>query len=319
MRSLLAVAVAGLMLFSHFCGAQEYPLKPVRIVVAFPPGGSTDVIARLLAAKLTDAWGQQVVVDNRPGAGTNIGAELVARAPADGYTLLMCTFTCGVNVSLYSKINYDPVRDFAGVSLVAIVPLIVVVHPSIPARSIKDLIALAKAKPNGLNYASFGNGSSAHLATEEFKRVAGIQMLHIPYKGDAPATTDLLGGHVDLMFASILTAMPHVRANRVRGLGVTSAKRLPRYPDIPTVAEFAPGFVVDPWFGVVAQAGTPRPVIDKLTREIVRAVKLPDVTEAIESQGGFVIASSSQHLDGYIKSEVAKWSKVIKAVGVKVD
>jgi tripartite-type tricarboxylate transporter receptor subunit TctC len=319
MRNLFSAAIAGVLFVSQFCSAQEYPAKQVRIVVAFPPGGSTDVIARLIAAKLSEAWGQQVIVDNRPGAGTNIGAEMVARSPADGYTLLMCTFTCGINVSLYNKINYDPVRDFAGVSLVAVVPLIVAVHPSIPARSVKELIALAKAKPNALNYASFGSGSSAHLATEEFKRVAGVQMLHIPYKGDAPATVDLLGGHVDLMFASILTMMPHVKAGRVRGLGVTSSKRLPRYPEIPTVGESVPGFEVDPWFGIVTQTGTPRPIIDKLNREIVRAVKLPDVTEAIESQGGFVIGSNSERLDAYIKTEVAKWGKVIKAVGVKVD
>jgi tripartite-type tricarboxylate transporter receptor subunit TctC len=319
MRTILRLTIAMLMMASVFCAAQDYPAKPVRIVVAFPPGGSTDVIARLLAAKLGDAWGRQVIVDNRPGAGTNIGAELVARAPADGYTLLMCTFTCGVNVSLYGKINYDPVRDFAGVSLAAIVPLIVVVHPSLPARSIKELIALAKAKPKQLNYASFGSGSSAHLATEEFKRVAGVQMVHVPYKGDAPATADLLGGHVDLMFASILTAMPHVKSGRIRGLGVTSAKRIPRYPDIPTVGEFAPGFEVDPWFGIVTQTGTPRPIINKVNQEIVRSLKLPDVTEAIESQGGVVIGGTPDQFDTYIKGQVAKWANVIKTVGINVD
>jgi len=319
MRTVLRLTIAMLMMASVFCAAQEYPTKPVRTVVAFPPGGSTDVIARLLAAKLTEAWGRQVIVDNRPGAGTNIGAELVAHAPADGYTLLMCTFTCGVNVSLYEKINYDPVRDFAGVSLAAIVPLIVVVHPSLPARSIKDLIALAKAKPKHLNYASFGSGSSAHLATEEFKRVTGVQMVHVPYKGDAPATADLLGGHVDLMFASILTAMPHVKSGRIRGLGVTSAKRIPRYPDIPTVGEFVPGFEVDPWFGIVTQTGTPRPIINKLNQEIVRALKLPEVTEAIESQGGVVIGSTPEQFDAYIKGQVAKWGSVIKTVGIRVD
>jgi tripartite-type tricarboxylate transporter receptor subunit TctC len=212
--------------------AQDYPSRPVRLVVAFPPGGATDIIARIVAAKLTERFGQQVLVDNRPGGGTNIATEFVAHSTPDGYTLLMCTFTCAANPSLYTKLNYNLLRDFAGVSLVANAPLVVVVHPSLPVRSTKELIALAKSKPGQLKYASFGNGSSAHLATELFKNMAGVDILHVPYKGDAPAVTDLMGGHVEVMFSNIVTALQNIQAGKMRAFAVTSARRLPRFPDL---------------------------------------------------------------------------------------
>jgi tripartite-type tricarboxylate transporter receptor subunit TctC len=309
-----------LALFAPCAAAQNYPNKPIRLIVAFPPGGSTDVLARIVGAKLGESWGQQVIVDNRPGAGTNIGTEMAAHAPADGYTLFMCTFTCAINPSLYSKLNYDLLKDFAPVSMVASVPLIVLVHPSVPVASIKELIALAKAKPGQLNYASFGNGTAAHLATELFKSMAGVDMTHVPYKGAAPAMNDLLGGQVNLMFESILTGMPHVRAGRLRALAVTSAKRLPRVSDIPTVAEAGvPGYEVDPWFGVVAPAATPPSVISKLNQEIVRIIKLPDVEERIASTGAFALGSTPQQLGAFMRAEVAKWGKVIRAIGVRAD
>jgi tripartite-type tricarboxylate transporter receptor subunit TctC len=290
------------------------------MIVAFPPGGSTDVLGRILGAKLTESWGQQVVIDNRPGAGTNIGTELAAKSPADGYTLFMCTFTCAINPNLYSKLNYDLLRDFAPVSLVASVPLIVLVHPALPVQSIKELIALAKAKPGGLQYASFGNGTAAHLATELFKSMAGVDMLHVPYKGAAPAMTDLLGGQVNLMFESILTGMPHVRSGRLRALAVTSAKRLPRVPEMPTVAEAGvPGYEVDPWFGLVVPAGTPATIVARLNREVVRILQIPDVQERVESTGAFVVGSSAGQLGEHMKTEVAKWGKVIRAIGLRAD
>ncbi len=321
-RCKLRVALGALLLAgAPWPGAaQDYPSRPLRLIVAFPPGGSTDVLARIIGAKLTQSWGQQVVVDNRPGAGTNIGTELAAKSPPDGYTLFMCTFTCAINPNLYSRLNYDLLRDFAPVSLVASVPLIVLVHPSVPVHSIRELIAAAKAKPGGLTYASFGNGTAAHLATELFKSMAGVDMLHVPYKGAAPAMIDLLGGQVNLLFESILTGMPHVRAGKLRALAVTSAKRLPRVPEFPTVAEAGvPGYEVDPWFGLVAPTGTPRPVIDKLNREVVRILRIPDIEERVASTGAFVVGSSAAQLGAHMQTEVAKWGKVIKSIGLRVD
>jgi tripartite-type tricarboxylate transporter receptor subunit TctC len=315
----LRALIALLLIAPVFALAQDYPTRPVRLVVAFPPGGATDIIARLVAAKLTERLGQQFLVDNKPGGGTNIGTEFVAHSAPDGYTLLMCTFTCAANPSLYTRLNYDLLRDFVGVSLVASAPLVVVVHPSLLVHSTQELIALAKAKPGALKYASFGNGSSAHLATELFKNMAGVDILHVPYKGDAPAVTDLMGGHVDLMFSNIVTALQHIQAKKLRAFAVTSAKRLPRFPDLPTVAETLPGYQVDPWFGIVAPNGTPRPIIDKLNTEIVQTVKTPETEERIAATGAFVVGSPSQQLDSYMRSEVAKWEKVIKTIGVHLD
>lgn len=312
--AILLVCVAPVMAL-----AQDYPARPVRIVVAFPPGGATDIVARLIAARLGERLGQQFLVDNKPGGGTNIGTEFVAHSPPDGYTLLMCSFTCAINPSLYTKLNYDLLHDFVGVSLVASAPLVVTVNPAVPARSTKELIALAKSKPGAIKYGSCGNGCSTHLATELFKSMAGVDMLHVPYKGDAPAVTDLMGGHVDVVFANIVTVLQHLDSGKLHALAVTSARRLTRFPDLPTVAETLPGYQVDPWFGIVAPSGTPRPVIEKLNSEITRILKTPDVEQRIAATGVFPLVSTPQQLDAHIKAEVAKWGKVIRAIGVRLD
>lgn len=299
--------------------AQDYPTRPVRLVVAFAPGGATDVVARLIATRLGERLGQQFIVDNKPGGGTNIGTEFVAHAAPDGYTLLMCSFTCAINPTLYTKLNYDLLRDFTGVSLVASAPLVVTVHPSVPAHSAKELIALAKSTPGGLRYGSCGNGCSTHLATELFKSMAGVDMLHVPYKGDAPAVVDLMGGHVDLVFANIVTILPHLDSGKLQPLAVTSAKRLARFPNLPTVGETLPGYQVDPWFGIVAPTGTPAQVVDKLNREIVVILKTPDIEQRIVATGVFPLTSTPQQLDGHMKTEVAKWEKVIRTIGVRLD
>lgn len=317
LRKLLVMVV--LFIAPVLAGAQDYPTRPVRIVVAFPPGGATDIVARLIAANLSERLGQQFLVDNKPGGGTNIGTEFVAHSAPDGYTLFMCSFTCAINPSLYAKLNYDLLRDFVGVSLVASAPLVVTVHPSVPAHSVKELIALAKAKPGALKYGSCGNGCSTHLATELFKSMAGVDMLHVPYKGDAPAVVDLMGGQVDVVFANIVTVLPHMQSGRLRAFAVTSARRLPRFPDLPTVAETLPGYHVDPWFGIVAPNGTPKAVIEKLNREIVRILKTPDAEQRIVAAGVFPLGSTAQQLDAHMKAEVAKWGKVIRAIGVRLD
>jgi tripartite-type tricarboxylate transporter receptor subunit TctC len=301
--------------------AQGYPAKPIKIVVPFTPGGTTDVLARAVGQKLTANWGQPVVIDNRPGAGGNIGSEVVAKAAGDGYTLLMGTIsTHGINPSLYTKLPFDAVKDFAPVSLVARVPNVLVLHPSVPANSVKELIALAKAKPGQLNFASSGNGTSIHLSGEMFKTMAGVQMSHIPYKGSAPALTDLLGGQVSLMFDNMPTALPHVKAGRLKALAVTTAKRSPALPELPTVAESGlPDFEATSWFGVLAPAATPKEIVNKLSGEIAKILKTPDVQAQLSGQGAEPVGSTAEEFATHIKSEMAKWAKVVKESGARID
>lgn len=305
------------------CGAawaQSYPTKPVRFVVGFPPGGATDVVARLISQKLSDALGQPVVVDNRAGAASNIGAELVATSPKDGHTIFMGTVSLSINPSLYSRLAYDALRDFAAVTQVTSTPFMLVVHPSLPVSNVKQFIALAKSRPGELNYASAGSGSGAHLFTEMFRSMAGLRVVHVPYKGAAPATTATLSGETIFMFDNIVTTLPLARAARLRALAVTTSKRSSAAPDIPTVAEAGvPGYDANAWFGVFAPTGTPPAVISRLHSEIVKIVKLPDVRDRFLSLGGEPVGSTPEQFAVFFRNEVAKWGKVVRESGARAD
>ncbi|MBI2318924.1 MAG: tripartite tricarboxylate transporter substrate binding protein, partial [Betaproteobacteria bacterium] len=293
--------------------AQRYPSKPIRLIVPFPPGGGNDILARIIAPKLTESLGQQIVIDNRPGATGTIGSELAARSAPDGYTLLMVTSsTIAVNPSL-SKLPYDPLNDFAPVTQLAGYQLILVVNPSVPAKSVKELIALAKSKPGQLNYASPGSGTSMHLAGELFNAMAGVDMVHIPYKGSVPGMTDMLGGRVQIGFNTMLSTMPYVKAGKLRALALTSAERSPALPDLPTVAEAGvPGYEATSWYGIVAPARTPKEIITELNTELVKILKMPDIREKLSSQGVEPVTNTPEQFAAYIKAEIAKWAKVIK-------
>ncbi len=313
-----ALAVSAL----HAAAAAEaYPAKPVRFVVAFPPGGGTDIIARSIAQKLAERLAQQVVVDNRPGAGGNIGTDIVAKSAPDGYTILMGSAgPLAINASLFAKMPFDPIKDLAPVTLAASTPNVLVVHPSFPAATVKDLIALAKAKPGEINFASSGHGTPAHLAGELFNSMAGVKLVHVPYKGAAPALADLLGGQVQIMFSTMPPALPHVKDGKLRALAVTSRKRSPATPELPTMDEAAlPGFEAITWHGVVAPAGTPAAVIARLNREIVAILHLPEVVERLSGQGAEALGSTPEEFASYIKSESVKWAKVVRESGAKAE
>lgn len=302
--------------------AQGYPSRPMRLIVPYPPGGPLDIMARAIGQKLTEAWSQPVVVDNRAGAGGNIGADLVAKSPADGYTLLMgAVATHAINPSLYAKVPYDPVKDFAPVALVAQVPNILVVNPSVPARTVPELIELARARPGYLNFGSGSTGSTGHLAGELFNTMAGVKMVHIPYKGGAPAMADLLAGQVQLMFDNLANALPHVKAGKLRALAVTTLARSPAVPDLPTIAESGlPGFDLTTWFGIMVPAGTPPDIVTRLNTEIVRALNAKDMRERLEKMGAEVPADNTpEHFAAFIRSEAAKYAKVVRQSGAKVE
>ena len=302
--------------------AQSYPTRPIRLVVPYPPGGPLDIMARAIGQKLTEAWNQPVVVDNRAGAGGNIGADLVAKSPPDGYTLLMgAVATHAINPSLYSKMPYDPVKDFAPVALVAQVPNILVVNPAVPAKTVRELIELARAKPGYLNFASGSTGSTGHLAGELFNTMAGVKMVHIPYKGAAPATADLLAGQVQLMFDNLASALPNVKAGKLRALAVTTLARSPAMPDLPTIAESGlPGFDLTTWFGLMVPAGTPPEIVAKLNAEVVRALNANDMRERLEKMGAEPPANNTpEHFAAFIRAEAAKYARVVKDSGAKVD
>ncbi len=301
--------------------ADAYPAKPIRFVVAFPPGGGTDIIARVIAQKLSERLAQQVVVDNRPGAGGNIGTDIVAKSAPDGYTMLMGSAgPLAVNASLFAKMPFDPIRDLAPVTLAASTPNVLVVHPSLLARTVKELIALARARPGEINFASSGHGTPAHLAGELFNSMAGVKLIHVPYKGAAPALADLLGGQVQLMFSTMPPALPHVKDGKLRALAVTSRKRSPAAPDLPTLDEAAlPGFEAITWHGVVVPAGTPTTVIALLNREIVAILHLPEVVERLSGQGAEALGSTPEEFAAYIRSESVKWAKVVRESGAKAE
>ena len=305
---------------SHWTFAVEYPEKPIRIVVPYPPGGFNDTLARTLGQKFTEVWQQPVVVENRPGGGTTIGTSLVARSAPDGYTLLVVSFAFAVNPTLYTALPYDSARDLVPVSQAAATPNLLVVNPSLPAKTLKELMSLARYRPGRLNYASAGNGSSNHLSMELFKSMTTLNLMHVPYKGSVPAVTDLLGGQVDAMFDNVPNVIQHVRAGKLRALAVSSATRSPLVPDIPTVAEAGvPGFDVSVWFGIVAPAGTPAPVIAKLNAEINRILKMPDVIQLFEQQGVQARGGSPQAFGELIRAQTVKWGKVVRDAGIVAD
>lgn len=300
--------------------AANYPNKPVRIVVPQSPGGSTDLTARLVAQKLADALGQSVVVDNRPGAGSIIGTDLVAKAAPDGYTLLVVASSITINPSLHKKLPFDPIRDLAPVSQLSAFPNIVVVHPAVPVKTMQDLIALARAKPGQLNYGSSGTGTGTHLSAELLRTMTGVNMVHVPYKGGGPAVTALLGGQVQLNFATIPTVLPHVRAGKLRPLAVTTLKRSPALPEVPTIAESGvPGFDHGPWNGMLAPAKTPRAVIARLNAEVAKIVHTPEARAVLVHDGAEPVGNAPEAFAAIIRSETAKWAKVIREAGIKAD
>ena len=317
---LLAGVCATVPVAAPVQGAEKgaYPARPVRMVIAFAPGGGTDIVGRIVGLKLSETWPSPVVVDNRPGAGSTLGSEIVARAVPDGYTLQTVSMSHALNVSLYRKLSYDPVRDFAPVSLVAKAPNVLIVHPSVPAKSVKELIVLAKAKPGSLNFSSSGNGGVSHLSAELFRSVAGIDIVHIPYKGAGPAMTALLGGEVQIMMATTPVASGQMKANRVRALAVSSAKRSALAPGLPTIAESGfPGFETDTWYGVLAPARTPAALVEKINRDIARVLEIAEVRTMLEQQGAEPAGGTPEAFGAFIRSEIEKWAKVIKAARVE--
>lgn len=305
---------------SPLAWANDYPNKPVKLVVPYPPGGPTDIVARVVAQKLQEQMGQSFLIENRPGAGANIGAEAVARSPADGYTLLVATTAHAINPSLFAKLSYSITKDFAPISQLTSGPLVIVTNPATPANNVKELIALAKSKQGGLNYASSGNGQSTHLSAELFNAMGGVKMAHVPYKGSAPALTDVMGGQADLMFDTMLSSMPHVKAGKLKALAVTSSQRSPSAPDIPTVAESGlPGYEAIAWNGLLAPAGTPKEVVGRLSAELKKVLDNPEVKQRFEAQGFAAAWNTPTAYAGFLQAEVDKWGKVVKASGARID
>ena len=311
------LVVAGFAAFPVF--SQSFPSKPIRLVVTFPPGGGTDAIARLLSVPLSESMGQQVVVDNRPGASGNIGAEIVAKAPADGYTWLIVNSTYAMNAGLFPNMPFDSEKDLTGVATIASTPIMLVVPASSSAKGVSDLIALAKAKPGQLSYASCGNGTPQHLGGELFKRMAGIDMVHVPYKGCAPALQDGLAGRIDALFNTVPNTVPHHKAGRLRAIGVGSKKRTAGAPDVPSMNESVPGFDVDQWYVILIPSGTPREVLQRINREIDRAVARPDIKDRLIAQSFDPLSIPLDEVQPLIRNDIARWSKLIRELGVKVD
>ena len=302
-------------------GAQEYPTKPIRLVITYPPGGNTDLVGRALALKLGESMGQQVVVDNRGGAGGVLGSMITAQSAPDGYTIMLGT-SAGmvINPLLSRKLTYDPVRDFAPVSMVVIVPQLLVINPQLPVKNVRELIAFAKAKPGYLNAGSSGVGTPNHFGTELLKWLAGVDIVHVPYKGGAPALTDLLGGQIQMAFSSVPAVLPHIKAGRLVALGVGSAKRSPALPNVPTIAEAGvPGYEYTTWYGIFAPAKTPRPLIARLNTEIVKAMETPEIKDRFTALGGDPDPGTPEELRAYMANESAKWAKIIKAANIRVE
>ncbi len=315
-----AAALCGCLAAGIAFAQSDYPHKPIRIVVPVAPGGGTDYTARLIGRKLSEAWGQSVIVDNRPGAAGNLGVEIAAKAQPDGYTLVMPITSFPINPSLYAKLPFDTVNDLSPIVLAASAPLLLVVNPSVAAKSVSELVALAKAKPGQLNYANSGSGTTAHLAGELFKRMAGVDIVSVAYRGGGPAVIDLIAGQVQMFFSTIPAALPQVKAGKLRALAVTSSKRVPELPDMPTTSESGlPGFEVVGWFGLFAPAGTPKPVITRLNGEIVKILNIPETRERLSSHGLIPGGGTPEELGAFLKAETAKWGKVIKEAGIRVE
>ena len=321
-RKFLAAILAALVwLAVPAAQAQEYPARPIRFVVPFGAGGPTDVMTRALAQKMSEALKQSVVVDNRTGAGGNIGADIVAKAPADGYTLLMGTNgPLAANLTLFGKLPYDPLKDLAPITLFTYLPNMLAVHPSVPARSVSELIALLKANPDKYSFASGGNGTSSHLSGELFKTMAGVRMTHIPYKGDGASLIDVIGGQVPIVFCSVLAGMRYLESGRLHALAVTSEKRVPAVSRIPSIAESGlPGYDLTAWYSVMVPAGTPREIVDRLNSVIVGIIRSSDLKERIESMGGIPVGSTPEEVTELIKADIPRWAKLVKESGAKVD
>ncbi|MEI6318094.1 MAG: tripartite tricarboxylate transporter substrate binding protein [Pseudomonadota bacterium] len=299
--------------------ADGYPSKPIRFIVPFGVGGPGDAIGRMVGQKLGEGLGQTVVIDNRSGASTIIGTEVVARSAPDGHTLLLISTTHAVNPSLFKKLPYDPIKDLQPVTMLADTPFMLVIHPSLPARSVAELVKLARSRPGQLNYGSSGNGSSIHLATELFKMAAKVDIGHVPYKGSGPAFADLIGGHIQVLFSSSVSSLPHVNTGKVRGLGLTSAKRVAALPDMPTLSETFPGFEASSWFGMMVPAGTPDPIVDRLLRESRTALRSPDVNRTLTGQGAEPGGNTPAEFGAFYRSEIRKWAAVIANAGVRLD
>ena len=320
--SLFSTALCGFALTAVAADvpAQTYPTRPIRLIVSFAPGGGVDLVARLVGQKLSEAWGQQVVIDNRPGAGGNLSAELAAKAPPDGYTLYLCSASFVVNASLYRNLPYDPIKDFAPITQIVAVQNVLVAHPSLPAKNVKELIALARRAPGQINYASTGSGSSGHLTMEMFRSMAGIELIHVPYKAIGQTTADLLSGQISLWFPTMPSVLPHIKAGKIIALAVAGAKRSAALPAVPTVAESGlRGFEASTWYPVLAPAATPQPVIDKLNAQLVAILRSADVQDRLAGQGMEPIGSTPAQLADHIKTELVKWEKVVKISGAKVD
>ena len=323
MKSLIQRTCYWLLVSMLPCGistAQSYPSKPVRMLVPFPPGGGTDYMARLLGRDLTEMWGQTVLIENRPGASMMIASEIVAKAPPDGYTIIMSSSNHTINPSLYSKIPYDTVKDFAPVTQVATSPFILVTHPSLPVRSVKELIALARARKGQLTYASSGTGGPQQLAGELFKMMAKVDITHIPYKGSGPAEIDLVGGHVHVMFATTISAAPQIAAGKMRAHAITGLARLNAFRDLPTVSEAAlPGYEATSWWGILVPAATPRDVINKLNADVGRSLKITETRNRIVGLGGEPVGNLPAQFSALLQEELVKWSKLVKDANIKID
>ena len=316
-RSALAMCLA---LLSVVANAQQFPVKPVKIIVPFPAGGTVDFFARVLSSKLSDSLGQAVLVENRAGAGGNIAAEAVAKSAPDGYTLLMGSETVAINTSLYSKLAYDPVKDLAPITLVGTVPNILIVHPSMPVNTVKELITLAGKSPGKISFASTGQGTSSHLSAELFKLMANVDLLHVPYKGGPPAVADLIGGQVNMMFINMPTGLAHVKSGKARILAVSSSRRVPQLPDVPTVDQAGlKGYETAAWSGLYAPAGTPPEVIARLHAEVVKVLKMPSVREQLAGQGAEAGGNTPEEFGRFTRDEISKWAKIIKISGAKIE
>src|SRR5919204_1020798 len=318
MRTLFATV---LLCVSTLALAQPYPAKPIHLIVPFPPGGGNDTVARAIGQQISPELGQPVVIDNRPGAGGSVGAELAAKSAPDGYTLFLAGVgSHAVNPNLHSRLPYDPVRDFAPITLVASAPSVLVVNPAVPARSVAEFTAYARANPGKLNYASNGQGSAAQLAAAMYESMAGVKMVHVPYKGIAPAMTDLMSGEVQLMFGTIVALVPHIQAGKLRALAVTSRKRSPLLPDVPTLAESGlPDYQAGSWYGIMAPAGTPRDIVERLNGAVVKAIRHPEVAKRLVQEGAIVIGSTPAEFGAHIKAELARVAAVVRAAGIRIE
>ena len=314
--AVLLVAATG---HNAFC-ADAWPTRSIRFIVPYPPGGPTDLMARSMSGRLTEALGQSVVVDNRAGAGGNVGAEIAAKSPPDGYTLLMGAIsTHSINASLYSKLAFDPVKDFAPITQASIIPLVINAHPSLPVVNVKDLIALAKKNPRQLSYGSSGNGGGTHLAGELFKLMTGTDLLHVPYKGLNPATIDVIGGNIPLVFNDLTTAIQPYKAGRIKILGVSTTTRVPQIPEVATIGETVPGYEAHTWFGVLVPAGTAQPIVDRLSRESMKILRSDEIRKRFAEVGAAPVGGTPQEFAAFMAAETIKWAKVIKSAGARVD